>query len=455
MKALVVGMGKSGLSMARHFINHGYTVCAVDSRVAPPCEAEFAALSGVEKNITGEQISAWNATAFEEFVRVGKSPGVPMSAVAAAGDKVIGDAGLFAESWRKNPLPIKLLAVTGTNGKSTVVSMAAAMCCAAGETAEAVGNIGEPLLDALARWQQSKMPTVAAVELSSFQLETAVDFPSFSAAVLNISPDHLDRHESLMEYARIKSSIYHAANYQAVNIDDEFYSLAMASVNNNADANIKDKTITTFSQKQHADWQLSGGEIRSDSAVFALDKMSPSAPPQNALAALALLSPLQLPEDACMTALANFGGLPHRRCIVANHDHVLYVNDSKATNVEAACFALRETAGDIVLIAGGDGKGQDFSKLATACQHVRLAILIGQDALLLQQAFSAAKVPTQIAPHMTAATGMAAAAASAGDTVLLSPACASLDAYPNYAARGDDFTAACRRLGEESLYAAQ
>lgn len=440
MKALVVGMGASGLSMARYLTACGWQVDAMDSRATPPHAAAFAGLHGVNSCRLGVPLDRLTAADFAGYARVAKSPGVPLSALAVPCEKVVGDADLFAEAWAESALPTKLLVVTGTNGKSTVVVLSAALCNAAGMRAEAVGNIGEPLLDALARWRREGAPAVAAVELSSFQLETVNTFPAAAATVLNVSPDHLDRHGNLADYAALKARIYAASDCRVVNVDEALTAAMVAAPE------------ITFSAVKAADWRLHNGRITAAEMSFL---PAAAVPAVNVLATLALLAPLHLPTATYQKTLAAFPGLPHRRQHVGCFGGVRYINDSKATNVASAVFSLQQTAGDIVLIAGGAGKGQDFAPLAAACGRVRQAIVIGRAAPLLQQSLTALGVAVQAAADMPAAVRQAAQAARHDDTVLLSPACASLDAYENYAARGAAFVTACQQLpSPEPMHAA-
>ena len=465
-RALVVGMGATGLSIARHFLRQGFQVAAADSRASPPCKKEFADLPGAECRC-GEDFRNWRAEDFRDFARIGKSPGAPMEWLAAATDsysnsdsqKIVGDAGLFAESLEENPLPIKILAATGANGKSTVVALLAAMCREAGLRAAAVGNIGMPLLDALAAWREAAanaIPEVAAVELSSFQLEGTARFPSLAAAVLNVSPDHLDRHGTLENYIAAKTRIYRGAKTRVINLD---------SPTSDSRHSSSEGEMITFSETQKADWMINGDAIVGDGKRFPLSGLSARTPPPNALAALAIISPLGLPFASSAKALANFDGLPHRQREAAVVGGAVYIDDSKATNVAAACFALQQTArrlqaengGSIILIAGGEGKGQDFSSLAQAaidCGRFKTAILIGRAAPELQSAMQSVGAENTMAADLESAVELAAAMSSPGDAILLSPACSSLDSYKNFAERGEAFVAACRRLSMKEKEAA-
>ncbi|MGI9297008.1 MAG: glutamate ligase domain-containing protein, partial [Gammaproteobacteria bacterium] len=274
-------------------------------------------------------------------------------------------------------------------------------------------------------------------------------FRARAAAVLNVSPDHLDYHRSIGEYAEIKSRVYNFAERRVINLDDPLV------VRMNA-AYKKGETIT-FSARRRADFFAERGGLFGGGMRFSRRKLSPALTAENALAGLALF--FALAERPSKTAaareelarvLAEFPGLPHRlrRVDGAPFDAI---DDSKSTNVASACFALRHTSGDIILVAGGDGKGQDFSPLAAACRPmknraVKKALLFGKDARVLSAALRGGGVECKIVSDMEEAVGGAAKLARNGGTVLLSPACSSLDMYRDYAARGDAFAAACRAI---------
>lgn len=461
MKTLVVGMGKTGLSMARHLQKRGIggaasrRIEAADSRPNPPKAAEMRALLGGAHCFTGADLQKWTARKIQSFDWICASPGAPAAWIKKAEEgapgKIIGELFLLESGETDDEKHPARLLITGTNGKSTAAALVAELCKAAGIDAEIAGNFGEPLLDANERWRVCP-PRVAVLELSSFQLHRkgrkGAGIGAHAAVVLNISPDHLDSHGSFAEYARAKSRIYRRAEYCAVNLDD-----ARA-------AKMAGKNQITFSVRQAADWCAEKNWITGGGMRFRRAALSPALSAENAAAALALFSALQkksktagipllppkLPRRALAKALAEFPGLPHRRQVVARlKNGAACINDSKSTNTASACFALRQLGGNIILIAGGDGKGQDFAPLARECGGVKKAFLIGKDAAALQRALLRGGAACEIVSGMKAAVQKSVRAAKRGDKILLSPACASLDMYENYAARGDDFTAEIKR----------
>ena len=450
-KALVIGMGATGLSMARHLRARGFAVSAVDDRARPPMAAEFAA-SLPECDLRRDDFRAWPASAFSPFECVAASPGVSMDGSAVAAEKLTGDAALFAAEWRRLSPACGLAAVTGTNGKSTVAALCAHLFRASGAAAAAVGNIGEPLLDALCEWTGGgQFPDFVAAELSSFQLALTPSFPSDAAAVLNLGEDHLDRHGGFDDYAAAKGRIYRATKTAVVNRDDAA-----------AEALCKDsaaRRVVGFSTKGDGCGTEDFVRRRGDGALgrggrfFMTDSISPvlRAQPSNVLAALALTDFANLPYDSLAEGLADFSGLRHRRETVATVNGVRFVDDSKATNASAAVFALRNESSPVALIAGGRDKGQDFAELARAAVgRTRTVILLGEGADKLARAFAAQNIPAQRADGMAEAARMALMAARPGEAVLLSPGCASFDMFADYRARGEAFRAAALALAEEN-----
>ena len=448
-RALVIGMGATGLSLARHLDSRGFAVSAADDRPHPPMAAEYAAaLPGAE--LRRGNFREWSAADFQPFQIVAVSSGVSVSGSAIPPEKITGDAALFGAEWRRIAPPSGLIAVTGTNGKSTVSALCAHLCRVAGRAAAAVGNIGEPLLDALADWTRAgKFPDIAVAELSSFQLEFAPAFPCDSAAVLNVGQDHLDRHGDLKNYAAIKGRIYREAQAAVVNRDDS----AAAALCGDPGA----RRVTGFSAAGKCESGRDFIRRKKDGALgragmfFARETISPilRAQPANALAALALVDFANPSPAALARGLAEFDNLRHRRETVATVNGVRFVDDSKATNASAAKFALLGESAPVALIAGGQDKGQDFADLARAAVgRVREVFLLGGEAGKMARAFAAENIPVRKMKSMAAAVRAAAKAARPGDAVLLSPACASFDQFADYRARGDAFRAAARELTE-------
>ena len=434
-RALVLGLGRTGLSCARYLRRRGLAVRVADTRAEPPGAAALREQVPAAELRTG----AFADLLLDGVAQVVISPGLslrePLAVEAARrGLPVVGDIELFA---REAVAPVA--AVTGTNGKSTVTALLADLANAAGIPAIAGGNLGEPALDLLER----PVPGVYVLELSSYQLETTHSLRTAVATVLNVTPDHLDRYDSLEEYAAAKAHIFDGCDAAVVNADDARVR-AMPRPG---------QRVLTFSVRDAgADYSLvhdpepllacRGEPLLPVSAM----KLQGEHNAANALAALAMCEVLELPRGPVLQALADFGGLPHRAQWVADVDGVRYVNDSKGTNVGATVAAVAGLAGPLVLIAGGEGKNQDFAGLRPAfAGKVRHVVLIGRDAAALAAALEGV-CPTERVADMHAAVVAARSAAQPGDTVLLSPACASLDMFRDYGHRGEEFTAAVRSL---------
>ena len=434
-RALVLGLGRTGLSCARYLRRKGLDVRVADTRQRPPGSDALAAQVPDADLRTGP----FDASLLDGVSQVVISPGLsvrePVAAEAARrGLPVVGDIELFA---REAQAPIA--AVTGTNGKSTVTTLVAELANAAGRTAVAGGNLGEPALDLLER----AVPQLYVLELSSFQLETTHSLRTRTATVLNVTPDHMDRYATLADYAAAKARIFDGCDVAVVNADDAAVS-AMPRPG---------QDVVTFSLLSiDADYALRHepepmivhhGEPLLPLAAMRLQGLHNAA---NAMAALAMCDALDLPRGSAIEALVAFGGLPHRSQWVADVGGVRFINDSKGTNVGATLAAVLGMSGPLVVIAGGDGKGQDFGELREAFRgKVTHAVLIGRDAPALETALAGICV-TERAADMASAVRAARRAAQPGYTVLLSPACASLDMYRDYTHRGDEFAAAVRSL---------
>ena len=430
-RTLVVGLGETGLSVARYLSRQGVPVAIVDSREQPPGLARSRTELPADVALF---LGGFNRDAFERAEQIVLSPGVSMNEpeIAAARARqvpVIGDIELFAQTARA-----PVIAVTGSNGKSTVVTLLSAMVRRAGLEVRTGGNIGTPALDLIA----ADEPDLYVLELSSFQLETLQSLQPQAAVVLNISDDHLDRYRDLQDYAAAKQAVYRHAALQVVNLDDPV-AAALADVQ---------QPITGFTGSVPAANEYGLVDVAGETWLARGDvHLMPASGVQmagrhnlvNALAALALGEAAGLPLTAMVETLAEFQGLPHRMQYLAEHNGVRWFNDSKGTNVGATLAAIEGVDGPVVLIAGGDGKGADFSPLAAALQRKgHGAVLIGKDAPLLEAVLQDA-VPVMHAGDMLQAVQLAATMAQSGDCVLLSPACASLDMYRNFEERGDLF----------------
>jgi UDP-N-acetylmuramoylalanine--D-glutamate ligase len=445
MNSVVVGLGKTGASCVRYLAKRGDHVSATDTRRAPPGLAELGDLAAsVDLRLGGFDLSL-----LEGASRVLMSPGVSLNepiarAARDRGIDVLGDVELFARD-----VAAPVIGITGTNGKSTVTTLVARMAATAGRRVLAGGNLGEPALDLL---EQPK-PDLYVLELSSFQLETTSSLVLQAAVVLNVTADHLDRYPSVDAYARAKGRIFAKARAVVLNADDPWV-LAMRDTAYRSDAA---RTVTFSIERSDTDYSLQrhAGKVylaRGSEALLDVSRMKISGlhNAANALAALALGEAAGLPMPAMLEALESFPGLSHRASWVADIAGVRYVDDSKGTNVGATTAAVAGMTGPLIMIAGGEGKGQDFTPLAEAFRgKVREAVLIGKDAPSIAAAL-AGVCPLRNAASMQEAVAVAQRVARPGDTVLLSPACASFDMFRDYGHRGDVFAAAVLALNGDA-----
>jgi UDP-N-acetylmuramoylalanine--D-glutamate ligase len=453
-QVLVLGLGDTGLSCARWLAARGAKVSVADTRAAPPHAARLAEWLPEVPLSTGPFDNV-DLQATEMLV---VSPGVPLTepAVAraiAAGVEVVGDVELFARAIRalnaKREHPMRVLAITGSNGKSTVTAMCGDMCRMAGLVTCVAGNIGLPVLDALSEIEQGSAPAPQAwvLELSSFQLETTSSLNADAAAVLNLSEDHMDRYPDMDAYAAAKARIFSGDGVQVLNRDDP-RSLAMARpgrrvVSFGLDRSPRDDNFGLCEDELCLD-----GDMLMPLSALPVAGLHNAA---NALAALALTRALGLPMEALLRGLLHFKGLPHRVEQVAEIDGVTWYDDSKGTNVgatEAALYGMGRRRA--VVILGGDGKGQDFSPLKAAVEaNARAVVLIGRDAALIAAAIAGSGVEILRADSLPQAVEAAQRLARPGDAVLLSPACASFDMFRNYIHRAEVFVDAVNRLAAE------
>jgi UDP-N-acetylmuramoylalanine--D-glutamate ligase len=343
-----------------------------------------------------------------------------------------------------------MLAITGSNGKSTVTAMTAAMCRAHGLNTVMAGNIGLPVLDAAMQARDGVQPDVYVVELSSFQLETTHSLHCDAAAMLNLSEDHLDRYASMNEYAAAKRRIFGHADHQVLNRDDAV-SKSMRDPSRAMSTFGLSKPLSNAEFGIHEDHLFEGGSALMPLADLPVAGMHNAA---NALAAFALTRAIGLEATKLADGLRAFKGLPHRLERVAAFNGVTWYDDSKGTNVGSTVAALDGMTVPVVLIAGGIGKEQDFAPLAApVARRARAVVLIGRDARLIESAIANTKVPVMHADSMEAAVHAAQRLAHSGDAVVLSPACASFDMFKNYSHRGDVFAACVRALSEEARHA--
>ena len=433
---LVVGLGKTGLSAVRALRSLEAEVAVTDTRPEPPGLAELErAFPTVPCYLGG-----FPAAVFANAQRLLVSPGVPLQtpviAVAAArGVPVWSDIELFA---RLAQAPI--VAITGSNGKSTVTTLLGLMADRAGIPVAVGGNLGTPALDLLTQ------PGVDlyVLELSSFQLASTHSLNARAATVLNLSPDHLDWHLDLDAYRRAKQRIFRGDGTMVLNADDPAVAAMAESGRRTLYFTLVPPGPADFGLRQRdGERWLSRGEdgwLRAEELNIKGDHNL-----ANALAALALGYALGLKREPMLEALRDFAGLPHRTQLVLEHHGVRWYDDSKGTNVGATLAAVQGLPGRLVLIAGGEGKGQDFGPLGAAlAPKVRALVLLGRDAPAIAAAV-AGRVPVHPADSMAGAVAAAARLAEAGDSVLLSPACASFDMFRNYEERGQVFAAEVRR----------
>ena len=431
----MVGLGQTGEACVRFLHSRGHTVAATDSRHRPPGWDVVRRLDAPIPLHLGELDAALLADAGEIVV----SPGVSLNEPALrparlCGVPIISEIELFA---RHAKAPV--VAITGSNGKSTVTTLVGEMAARAGKRVGVGGNLGPPALDLLT----DPEPDLYVLELSSFQLETTQSLRPAAAVVLNISADHLDRHGDVEAYARIKAGVYAGEGVMVINRDDPRVA-AMAR---------RTRVVRRFGLGKPAPGgygvvRTAGGDwlARDRDLLLAVGDLALQGRHNrwNALAAIALAESVGLPFSDCVSVLREFRGLPHRMEWLGEGRGVRWINDSKATNVGAALAAVSGLDGPLVLIAGGQGKGADFTPLARSLERkARAVVLLGEDAPVLARALEG-RVDLVRARDMQDAVARAAEVAQAGDTVLLSPACASFDQFPGYEARGRAFADAAR-----------
>ena len=438
-RTLIVGLGKTGLSCARFLAAQGEEIAITDSRERPPGLADLRALLPDAAVFLG----GFSEDALKRADRLVLSPGVavdsPFVAKARAlGLPVLGDIELFAH-YAHAPI----VGITGANGKSTVTTLVGLMAEQAGRDARVGGNLGTPALDLL----QAEEPDLYVLELSSFQLEITDSLPCVAAAVLNLSPDHMDRYAGMQDYAAAKARIFRHCRTAVLNREDPWVRDMAAGVKRRVSFGLDAPQSDDYGVLGLGNeaWLARGGEKLMPASVLRLKGRHNLA---NALAALALGEAAGLPMQSMLAALEAFRGLPHRMEFVSRFHDVSWYDDSKGTNVGAALAAVQGLVQPLVLIAGGDGKGQDFAPLAAALQGARGVVLLGKDAPVIEAALGA-RVPVRRVKDMDAAVQAAAELAKPGDVVLLSPACSSLDMFDNFEHRGRVYAAAVRRLAGE------
>ncbi|MDH5631960.1 MAG: UDP-N-acetylmuramoyl-L-alanine--D-glutamate ligase [Gammaproteobacteria bacterium] len=427
--AVVVGLGATGLSCVRYLHARGYSVSVVDSRELPPALARLKQEYADVEFRGGEFRTEWFDAADMLVVSPGVSIRQPVIEQARArGADIVGDIELFA---REVKAPV--IAITGSNGKSTVTSLVGELCRGAGMNAPVGGNIGRPVLEML----DEPEADVYVLELSSFQLETTASLAAASAVVLNISEDHMDRYNDLDDYADSKAIIYRQCGHVVYNREDSVVAaMAVGYAGARSFGFDRPRRAEDYGIDESSEWIVRGNEQVARIADIGLvgnHNMT------NVMAALSLVEPFAIPVDVVRTVLKSFTGLRHRSELVAESGGVKWINDSKATNVGAAIAALQGLSGPVILIAGGEGKDADFRPFGVAMPgRVKLLVLIGRDAQIIRDAVPGS-VASVTADSMEQAVQIAGDNAEAGDYVLLSPACASFDMFRNFEHRGDVF----------------
>ena len=480
-KALVVGLGASGEACTKFLLKRQWQVRATDTRSEPPALSRLSDTEGfsfVSLQEAQAQLKDCNLLVMSPGISPWHSAVTPLVRSAQSlGIEIVGEIELFARELLRlkseKAYEPKVIAVTGTNGKTTTTVLTTKMAAASGLKAVAAGNIGPNAVTELDRYLESgELPDVWVLELSSFQLETTSSLAPDAAALLNITQDHLDWHGGMNEYVAAKGKIFaHEKTARILNRDD-------TTVMNFAAHDRKAFTFGATEPQHPNEWGL----VKEDGIVWlafneddsvqltkrkvleghVLQRLMPEDAlhirgrhnSMNALAALALIYAAGLPISDALRALAQYRGEPHRVEYVMTVNGVDYIDDSKGTNVGATVAALEGLGANgtkLVVILGGDGKGQDFSPIADSMgKHARAAVLIGRDAPLIEKALQGAEYPIIHAKDMPQAVQKASELAQPHDCVLLSPACASWDMFKDYAQRSAIFIASAKALAGDT-----
>jgi UDP-N-acetylmuramoylalanine--D-glutamate ligase len=439
--AVIVGLGRTGFSCAAYLLERGWRIAMTDTREKPP---ELQRLRELYPDIT-VRVGGLDTRLLDDAICVVASPGVsladPFFAEARRrGLEIVGDIELFALA-----VDAPVVGITGTNGKSTVTTLLGRMAERAGLKVRVGGNLGEPALDLLRAAQTDQAPTeLYVLELSSFQLEATNSLDLRAAAVLNVTPDHLDRYASVEDYAAAKARIFARCDTAVINLDDPLVVAMPTPGQRTLGFSLRASIGADFSVIERDGWWLA----RQGEPVLAVAEMKIKGlhNAANALAALALGEALGFSLPSMIAELREFPGLPHRSQWVADINGVTYINDSKGTNVGATLAAVAGMQAPLVMIAGGDGKQQDFAPLADAFKgKVHHTVLIGRDAGEIAKVLEGV-CSFETCKTLEDAVRAAAKAAKPGDVVLLSPACASLDMFRDYTHRGAVFAQAVKEL---------
>jgi UDP-N-acetylmuramoylalanine--D-glutamate ligase len=439
--AVIVGLGRTGLSCAAYLLERGWRIAVTDTREKPP---ELKRLRELNPDIP-VRLGGLDTKLLDDAICVVASPGISLAEPFFAearrrGLEIVGDIELFARA-----VDAPVVGITGTNGKSTVTTLVGRMAERAGIKVRVGGNLGEPALDLLrASATDEKRTELYVLELSSFQLEATDSLDLRAAAVLNVSPDHMDRYGTIEDYAAAKARIFARCDAAVINLDDPLVVAMPGPGQRTLSFSLRASIGADYSVVERNGWWLA----RHDEPVLPVADMKIKGlhNAANALAALALGEALSLPLSTMLAELSEFPGLPHRSQWVADVKGVTYINDSKGTNVGATLAAVAGMPGPLVMIAGGDGKQQDFAPLAEAFKgKVRHTVLIGRDAQAIAKVLNGV-CSYELCGSLEDAVLAAARVAKPGDVVLLSPACASLDMFRDYTHRGAVFTQAVKEL---------
>jgi UDP-N-acetylmuramoylalanine--D-glutamate ligase len=432
---VVVGLGITGLSVVKHLIglDKALTVRVIDTREAPPGKDKLP--PGIELHAGG-----WNTKWLLNADLVVVNPGIALATpeiqqVLSKGTPVVGDIELFAWAVDK-----PVVAITGSNGKSTVTDLTGVLANAAGVKTEVGGNIGVPALDLLATDAE-----LFVLELSSFQLETTSSLHLEAAAFLNLSEDHMDRYQGMHDYRAAKLRIFNHTKSCIVNRDDRetypktpFSNKALVEFVSHADENVEFGTVIS----DGIEWLRQGNEKILPCFELSLVGRHNVA---NVLVSLAILAQLNINYHRALSALKDYNGLSHRCQVVAKKSGITWVNDSKATNVASTLAALSglDLKGKLYLLVGGDGKGADFTELSPVLNQLNVKLCCyGRDA----QEFLSLSTESELYGTIEDAMLDNLALLKSGDMVMLSPACASFDQFPNFMRRGDVFTELAKKL---------
>ncbi|WP_239374647.1 UDP-N-acetylmuramoyl-L-alanine--D-glutamate ligase [Snodgrassella gandavensis] len=442
-KVLVAGLGRTGVSMLAFLTQAGADVAAYDAQPDEKTRQSVSECYQVDVH-TGELAAVLGQ---HQFDILALSPGISQrhAAIVAfkrAGGVVLGDVAILADLLSE--CGSKIIAITGSNGKTTTTSLVGFLCAQCGLDTVVAGNIGTPVLEAYLE-RAGKAADVWVLELSSFQLETTPCLNATAATVLNVSEDHLDRYDDLLDYAHSKDRIFRGQAIQVLNADDVFCCAMLRH----------GRPVKWFSLQQATDFWLNKDVLCADNeSLLAYDALSLQGTHNvaNVLAAFALCEAIGLPRAQLLQHVRAFKGLPHRVEKVAEVNGVTFIDDSKGTNVGATCAALYGLDKQIVLIAGGQGKGQDFTPLRGALRDkARAVLLIGIDSHQLGAALTEATYPVEYCDDLPQATQRAFTLAHPGDIVLLSPACASYDMFKGYAHRSEVFIASVQQLQDGAV----